>query len=140
MKIIETSKIKEKAYVEELENGLKVIIIPKKNTKKPYAPQNHKNRKIPKAGTTHRNSHQQIQYIKPLCLLIVFFHKQFHFFCLNRRRRKMNPHEHPFRILAFCPINAVKNSNRSYIYNQKIQTIHSVNLKRAANTLSHLHS
>ena len=36
MKIIETSKIKEKAYVEELENGLKVIIIPKKNTKKKY--------------------------------------------------------------------------------------------------------
>ena len=36
MKIIETSEIKEKAYVEELENGLKVIIIPKKNTKKKY--------------------------------------------------------------------------------------------------------
>ena len=34
MKIIETSKIKEKAYVEELENGLKVIIIPKKKYKK----------------------------------------------------------------------------------------------------------
>ena len=33
MKIIESSKIKEKAYVEELENGLKVMIIPKKNTK-----------------------------------------------------------------------------------------------------------
>lgn len=36
MKIIESSKIKEKAYVEELENGLKVMIIPKKNTKKKY--------------------------------------------------------------------------------------------------------
>ena len=36
MKVIESSKIKEKAYIEELENGLKVIIIPKKNTKKKY--------------------------------------------------------------------------------------------------------
>ncbi len=36
MKIIESSKIKEKAYVEQLENGLTVIIIPKKNTKKKY--------------------------------------------------------------------------------------------------------
>ena len=36
MKIIESSKIKEKAYVEELKNGLKVMIIPKKNTKKKY--------------------------------------------------------------------------------------------------------
>lgn len=36
MKIIQSSKIKEKAYVEQLENGLTVIIIPKKNTKKKY--------------------------------------------------------------------------------------------------------
>ena len=36
MKIIESSKIKEKAYVEQLENGLTVIIVPKKNTKKKY--------------------------------------------------------------------------------------------------------
>ena len=36
MKVIESSKIKEKEYIEELENGLKVIIIPKKNTKKKY--------------------------------------------------------------------------------------------------------
>lgn len=30
MKIIESLKIKEKAYVETLENGLKIIIVPKK--------------------------------------------------------------------------------------------------------------
>ena len=36
MKIIESSKIKEKAYVEKLENGMKVIIIPKQHTKKKY--------------------------------------------------------------------------------------------------------
>ncbi len=36
MKVIESLKIKEKAYVEVLENGLTVIIIPKKNTKKKY--------------------------------------------------------------------------------------------------------
>ena len=36
MKIIESSKIKEKAYVEKLENGLTVIIIPKANTNKKY--------------------------------------------------------------------------------------------------------
>jgi len=36
MKVIESSKIKEKAYVEKLENGLKIIIIPKKHTKKKY--------------------------------------------------------------------------------------------------------
>ena len=36
MKIIESSKIKEKAYIEKLENGLKVIIIPKQNTSKKY--------------------------------------------------------------------------------------------------------
>ena len=36
MKIIESSKIKEKAYIEKLENGLTVIIIPKENTKKKY--------------------------------------------------------------------------------------------------------
>ena len=31
MKIIESSKIKEKAYIEKLENGMDIIIIPKKN-------------------------------------------------------------------------------------------------------------
>lgn len=36
MKIIESLKIKEKAYVEKLENGLTVIIIPKKNASKKY--------------------------------------------------------------------------------------------------------
>lgn len=36
MKIIESSKIKEKAYIEKLENGLTVIIIPKRNTNKKY--------------------------------------------------------------------------------------------------------
>lgn len=36
MKIIESSKLKEKAYIEQLENGLTVIIIPKNNTKKKY--------------------------------------------------------------------------------------------------------
>ena len=37
MKIIENRTIKEKAYFEELENGLKIIIIPKKNTNKKMA-------------------------------------------------------------------------------------------------------
>ena len=36
MKIIESSKIKEKAYIEKLENGMDVIIIPKKNAIKKY--------------------------------------------------------------------------------------------------------
>ena len=36
MKIIESTKIKEKAYFEKLENGLNVIIIPKANTNKKY--------------------------------------------------------------------------------------------------------
>ncbi len=36
MKIIESSKIKEKAYIQKLENGMTVIIIPRKNTKKKY--------------------------------------------------------------------------------------------------------
>ena len=36
MKIIESLKIKEKAYIEKLENGLTVIIIPKQNTIKKY--------------------------------------------------------------------------------------------------------
>lgn len=36
MKVIESLRIKEKAYIETLENGLKVIIIPKKNTHKKY--------------------------------------------------------------------------------------------------------
>lgn len=37
MKIIENKTVKEKAYFEELENGLKVIIIPKKDTNKKMA-------------------------------------------------------------------------------------------------------
>ena len=36
MKIIESLRIKEKAYVETLEKGLKIIIIPKNNTNKKY--------------------------------------------------------------------------------------------------------
>ncbi len=36
MKLIESTKIKEKAYIEKLENGLTVIIIPKENTEKKY--------------------------------------------------------------------------------------------------------
>ena len=36
MKIIESTKIKEKAYFEKLENGLNIIIIPKANTNKKY--------------------------------------------------------------------------------------------------------
>jgi len=36
MKIIESSKIKERAYIEKLENGMTIIIIPKQNTKKKY--------------------------------------------------------------------------------------------------------
>ena len=36
MRVIESQKIKEKAYIEELENGMKVIIIPKPNLDKKY--------------------------------------------------------------------------------------------------------
>ena len=36
MKVIESLNIKEKAYIEKLENGLTVIIIPKENTNKKY--------------------------------------------------------------------------------------------------------
>ena len=36
MKVLESKKIKEKAYIEELENGMKVIIIPKSNLDKKY--------------------------------------------------------------------------------------------------------
>ena len=36
MEIIESLKIKEKAYIEKLENGLTIIIIPKKNTTKKH--------------------------------------------------------------------------------------------------------
>jgi len=36
MKIIESLKIKEKAYIEKLENGLTIIIIPKENASKKY--------------------------------------------------------------------------------------------------------
>ena len=36
MKVIESLKIKEKAYIEKLENGLTVIIVPKANTNKEY--------------------------------------------------------------------------------------------------------
>ena len=34
MQIIENSKVKEKLYVEKLENGLTVMIMPKKNIQK----------------------------------------------------------------------------------------------------------
>lgn len=37
MQIIENLKVKEKAYIEKLENGLTVIIVPKKGTLKKYA-------------------------------------------------------------------------------------------------------
>ena len=37
MKVIESLNIKEKAYIEKLENGMTVIIIPKNTTKKKYA-------------------------------------------------------------------------------------------------------
>ena len=36
MKLIESLKIKEKAYIEKLENGLTVIIIPKNSSNKKY--------------------------------------------------------------------------------------------------------
>lgn len=36
MKVIENNQIKEKVYIETLDNGMKVIIIPKKNTEKKY--------------------------------------------------------------------------------------------------------
>ena len=36
MKIIENTKVKEKLYVEKLENGLTVMILPKKNARKKY--------------------------------------------------------------------------------------------------------
>ncbi len=36
MQIIENSKVKEKLYIEKLENGLTIMIIPKKNTQKKY--------------------------------------------------------------------------------------------------------
>ena len=34
MKIIKNQKINETVYIETLENGMKIIVIPKKNTKK----------------------------------------------------------------------------------------------------------
>ena len=36
MEVIENNQIKEKVYTETLDNGMKIIIIPKKNTKKKY--------------------------------------------------------------------------------------------------------
>ena len=36
MKVLENKQIKEKVFIEELDNGMKVIIIPKKNTNKKY--------------------------------------------------------------------------------------------------------
>ena len=36
MQVIENLKLKEKLYIEKLENGLTVMIIPKPNTKKKY--------------------------------------------------------------------------------------------------------
>ena len=37
MQIIENSKVKEKLYIEKLDNGLTVMIVPKKNIQKKYA-------------------------------------------------------------------------------------------------------
>lgn len=36
MQIIENSKVKEKLYIEKLDNGLTIMIIPKKNIQKKY--------------------------------------------------------------------------------------------------------
>ena len=36
MKVIECLKVKEKAYIEKLENGLKIIIIPRETSNKKY--------------------------------------------------------------------------------------------------------
>ena len=36
MQIVENSKVKEKLYIEKLENGLTVMIIPKKGIQKKY--------------------------------------------------------------------------------------------------------
>jgi hypothetical protein len=36
MQIIENLKVKEKLYIEKLENGLTIMIIPKKNIQKKY--------------------------------------------------------------------------------------------------------
>ena len=36
MQLIENLKIKEKLYIEKLENGLTIMIIPKANTKKKF--------------------------------------------------------------------------------------------------------
>lgn len=36
MKVLECTKIKEKAYIDKLDNGLKVIVVPKKETNKKY--------------------------------------------------------------------------------------------------------
>ena len=36
MQIIENSKVKEKLYIEKLENGLTIMIVPKKGIQKKY--------------------------------------------------------------------------------------------------------
>ena len=36
MKIIESSYVKEKVYIESLENGMTIMVIPKENTSKKY--------------------------------------------------------------------------------------------------------
>ena len=36
MQIIENDKIKEKLYIEKLDNGLTIMVIPKSNTQKKY--------------------------------------------------------------------------------------------------------
>ena len=36
MQIIENSKVKEKLYIEKLENGLTIMVIPKKGIQKKY--------------------------------------------------------------------------------------------------------
>lgn len=75
MQIIENSKVKEKLYLEKLENGLTVMIVPKKNTQKKYvmwathfgsmdndfiAPEDKEETKIPD-GVAHFLEHKMFE-------------------------------------------------------------------------------
>lgn len=75
MQIIENSKVKEKLYIEKLENGLTVMIIPKNNTQKKYmmwathfgsmdnnfvAPEDKEETKIPD-GVAHFLEHKMFE-------------------------------------------------------------------------------
>ena len=75
MQIIENIKLKEKLYVEKLENGLTVMILPRKTTQKKYAmwgvnfgsidnhfinPDNNKEIKIPD-GVAHFLEHKMFE-------------------------------------------------------------------------------